>query len=226
MFNITSHLEINMLKPDVDHNAVTNFAVKYRCPAVVIAPEFTPMMLTDRSTKGGQFKLIAAIDFPDGKNFATDKLKTINPMTLRVEGIDILLTSKKTQIETSNEVKAIGELMRRVNPLIELRYVFGYYTRTKEEIDNFTKSCDKYPPHMIRIDQHLVIPNVGAKEHAIAIERIRSMTARPLKVSGNIDATMIDELLKIDNRLVFDVTLQQALHITGELAAKAVNAAK
>jgi len=215
---ITRSFEINVLAPDTDFRAVSNFAIKNRVPAVVIAPEFAPMVLTDRSAKGGQYQIIAAIDFPDGKNFCLDKFNSLNVMSLEVDGMDILLTRGKTEIEARNEVKALREFLQgSVNPTMDIRYVYGYYTREWPEIENLLKATEAHPPHAIRIDQHLELPNVGLERHIEAVNKLKTKTPKPLKVSGNVDLATIEAMLKIDSRLKFDVTIKQATSILNQL---------
>jgi hypothetical protein len=219
---IMTRLEINVLTPDIDIAAVSTFAIKHRCPAIVITPEFAPAVLTDRAAKNGQYNIINAVDFPDGKSFCFDKFRDLQDvMTLEVDGMDILLTSNKTHVETKNEVKSLVEFLRQaVNPTWDLRYVLGYFTRSTEEIDNMLDAAKVYAPSLIRIDQHLEIPNVGVEQHIKAIKNLRPKTPKHMKVSGNVDLTTIEELLKIDTRLRFDVTMKQALHIANQIAQR------
>jgi hypothetical protein len=215
---ITRSLEINMLTPDTDFRAISNFAIKHRVPALVIAPEFAPMVLTDRSAKSGQYQIIAAIDFPDGKNFCLDKFNTLDVMSLEVDGMDILLTRGKTEIEARNEVKALTEFLKgSVNPTLNIRYVYGYYTREWPEIENLLKATEAHPPHAIRLDQHLELPNVDLERHVGAVKKLKEKTPKPIKVSGNVDLATIEGLLKIDNRIKFDVTIKQATSILTQL---------
>jgi len=218
MYQITSRLEINALTPNTDFRAVSTFAIQNRCPAIVIAPEFAPIMLTDRSVKNGQFHLIAAIDFPDGKNFCLDKFKHLDVMSLAVDGMDILFTGKKTEIESSNEAKTLIQFIRTsINPMSSIRFALGCYTKEWSAIESLLKATDRHPPDMIRIDQHLELPNVDLEKHTQTIKKLRALTPKPLKISGNIDLAMIEQLLKVDQKLKFDVSLQQAKHIVNQL---------
>jgi len=211
---ITTKLELNMLTPQVDAMAVSNFAIKHRCPAIVIAPEFAPMMLTDRSAKNGQYKLVAAIDFPDGRNFCYDKFNTLDVMSLEVEAMDIMLTKGKTEIESKNETKAMVEFLRgSVNPLLDIRYVLGCYCNPWEDVEKFLKAAQSYPPNAIRIDQHLELPNVDVEKHLETIAKLRQHTPKPIKVSGNLDLRTIKKLLDVDKNLRFDVSMSQAVSI-------------
>jgi len=220
LIQVTRRFEINVLTPDTDFRTVSTFAIKHRVPAVVIAPEFAPMVLTDRSAKNGQYQVIAAIDFPDGKNFCLAKFNTMNVMSLEVDGMDLLLTRGKTEIESRNEAKAIREFLRgSVNPTLDIRYVYGYYTRKWPEVENLIKATEAYPPNSIRLDQHLELPNIDVDDHVEAVKKIKEHTPKPIKVSGNVDLETIERLVEIDNRIKFDVTIKQAMSIIKQLEA-------
>lgn len=211
-----------MLTPHTDVRAVSDFAIRHRCPAIVIAPEFAPMMLTDRSAKNGQYKLIAAIDFPNGKNFCYDKFKTLDIMSLEVDGMDILLTKGRTEVESKNEAKALGEFLRgSINPTLDIRYVLGCYCNQWSDVEKFLKAAKVHTPNAIRIDQHLELPNIEFKNHKRAISKIRQFTSRPLKISGNIDLTTIERLIDVDRNLRFDVSISQAIAIINQTKQRA-----
>ena len=219
---ITTKLELNMLMPQVDARAVSDFAIKNRCPAIVIAPEFAPMMLTDRSAKNGQYKLVAAIDFPDGKNFCYDKFNTVDMMSLEVEGMDILMTRGRTEIESRNEAKALQEFLRgTVNPLLDIRYVIGCYCNPWENVEKFLSAAVAHPPDAIRIDQHLELPRIGLKHHIQTIAKLRKHTPKTLKISGNLNLEIIEKLMDVDKNLRFDVTISQAIAIINQAKQRA-----
>ena len=71
---ITSKLELNLLNQRTSPEFVCDFAIKHRIPAIVIPPDLVAPVLTRRMIRSGQFKIIVALDFPNGKNFAMDKL--------------------------------------------------------------------------------------------------------------------------------------------------------
>ncbi len=174
MNNITGKLEINMVTPGIDPAATSNFALKYRCPAIVMNPEFVPAMLVDRSAKNGQYKIVAAIDFPNGKNFALDKLKHIDPMALGVDGMDILLSQHRTEIDIMNELKTLTEFIRgSINPAISIRVVLKSYNSDWEGIQRCFQAIKRYGPDMVRIDQHLELPKIGLKEHTDCVKKLR-----------------------------------------------------
>jgi len=214
---ITSKLEINMLTPHADFRVVSDFAIKHRCAAIVIAPEFAPMMLVDRSAKNGQYKLIAAIDFPDGKNFCYDKFKTLNVLSLEVDGMDILLTKNRTEVESKNEAKSLIEFLRgSINPTLNIRYVLGCYCNKWDDIEKFLGAAKAHPPDAIRIDQHLELPNITVENHIQTLTKLRKKTPKTVKISGNLDLDAIEKLVSIDKNLRFDVSANQAIAIVNQ----------
>ena len=218
MYNITGKLEINMISPEIDPAATSNFALKHRCPAIVMNPEFVPAMLVDRSAKSGQYKIIAAIDFPNGKNFALDKLKHIDPMGLEVDGMDILISQHRTEIDIMNELKTLTEFIRgSINPAMSIRVVLKSYSSKWEEIQHCFEAIKKYGPNMVRIDQHLELPKIGLAEHVDCIEKLRQAVSKPLKISANVDLETIETLSKLEKNIKFDVTPKQAHSIINEL---------
>jgi hypothetical protein len=223
MFNLTNSMEINVLTPNVDMGAVSNFAVKNRCPAVVAMPELIPMMMVDRAAKHGQYKLIAAIDFPAGRNYCLDKFKSIEVGSLGADGMDIIMTKGRTHVESKNEAKTLIEFLKgHLGPLLDIRFVFGCYSTEWKTIENFLDAAADHPPNMIRIDQHLSVPNMKFKTHKNMIGALRKRTPKRLKVSGDIDLGMIEALRKIDKNLVFDVSLHQATHILNQVKQRSL----
>ena len=214
---ITTKLELNILKPYADVNVLSRFAIKHRCHAIVAMPEFIPVLLADRAAKNGQYKIIAAVDFPDGKNFCYDKFKTFDAMTLEVDGMDIVLTKNKTEVDVKNEAKALIEFLHNtINPLMDIRFVIGYYCNVWKDVDIFLKAIHVHPPNAIRIDQHVELPKLGYQAHKLAIKKLRKYTPKLLKISGNLNLQIIRRLLELDKNLRFDVTMQQATRIVND----------
>ena len=104
-YDITGKLEINVINNITNPVVASDFAFKYRCPAVVAKPEYVAQLMTIRAMQQGQYKFIAAIDFPAGKKFALYKFKGYNSNFLACDGYDILLTSVKNEVESRNEIK-------------------------------------------------------------------------------------------------------------------------
>jgi hypothetical protein len=83
-------------------------------------------------------------------------------------------------------------------------------------VEKFLKAAEKYPPDAIRIDQHLELPNIGLKHHLQTIAKLRKLTPKPLKISGNLDLQTIEKLLAADKNLRFDVSISQAVNIVNQ----------
>jgi hypothetical protein len=176
------------------------------------------MALSDRSAKNGQFKIVTAVDFPRGQNYALDKFKSMEPVALSVDGMDILLTPGRTQIETSNEMKAMSDFVKgAVNPLVGIRYVVGCYSGKWKDVERIVELTKQNPSEIIRMDQNLRPPNVNTKKHIDMMNLLKNITPKVLKVSGNVGLSTIEEVLKIDNRTIFDVDIRQAIEIVNQI---------
>jgi hypothetical protein len=216
-------MEINMLEPQADFRVISDFAIKNRCAAIVISPEFAPMMLSDRSAKNGQYKIIAAIDFPDGKRFCYDKFNTLNVLSLEVDGMDILFTRNKTEVESRNEAKTLNEFLRgSINPNLDIRYVLGCYCNKWDNVVKFLNALKAHPPQAVRIDQHLDLPNINADSHLQMVSKLREHTPKTLKISGNLDLSAVEKILAVDKNVRFDVSIAQAIAITKQVKQKEI----
>jgi hypothetical protein len=141
-------------------------------------------------------------------------------MSLEADGMDILLTHGRSEVETRNEMKTLVEFIRgSINPVMEIRWVIRAHNRPWEEIQTCLKAMEGYPPNMVRIDQHLELPNVDTKTQVQMVAKIKDLTAKPLKISGNVDLGMIKHFQKTsgDRTPRFDVNPKQAINILNEL---------
>lgn len=221
MHAITSKLELNITKKD-DPAFAANFAQKNRCPAIVTTPEYVAPLLAHRAAMHGQYLIITAIDFPDGKSFAMDKFRSLGSDFLSGDGFEILLTDKKTQIESKNEIQALYEFLRRMNNISEIRYVLGSYTRSRDQLINFLTGMAKYPPRWIRLDQHLELPNISIGHHCGMVEMVKNYMPTPLKISGNVNLETVKAFA--NKKVRFDVNMSQATKLLKEIELDEVEA--
>lgn len=210
MYQVTSKLEINVTEKS-NPVLAADFAQKHRCPAIVAPPGMIAPLMANRAIKNGQYDIIATIDFPQGKEFALKKFRDLDQDFIACNGFDIMLTPGLNEVETRNEIRAIYEFLRNINRTYNIRYVLGAYTREEDEVVKFLKAMQKHPPVFIRLDQHLTLPNVNRARHASMAKLVSEHMPSPLKISGNVNLEMIDELGTGRNR--FDVTLNQAVSI-------------
>ncbi len=222
MYSITSKLEINLMSGKDDPAFVANFAQKHRCPTIVTRPEYVAPLMAHRAAHHGQYLIVTAIDFPTGKSFAMDKFRSLSDDFLAGDGFEILLTDNKTQIESQNEIKALYEFLKRMNQISEIRFVLGAYTRSREQLMSYISGMKKYPPRWIRLDQHLILPNIAIGHHSGMVEMVKTHLPYPIKVSGNVD---LETIKTFDGQKVrFDVTVAQAAKILKELETAEIEA--
>jgi len=205
---LAGRLELNIFNPNTNPQYVSDLVIKNRIQTIVTKSEYVAELITHRSARNGQYRIICTIDFPDGRNFAMDKLKRSHPDFIAADGFEILLSPDKTEIEARNEMKAIFEFIKMQNRLAEIRWCLGSYYRDGDDAERILKNMKMYPPSFVRTDPHLKIPNIGIDEHIEAIKRIQSFIPYPVKVSGNVDLELIHAL---DEYKVarFDISVDQ-----------------
>jgi hypothetical protein len=215
MFQITTKLELNVLGnlPATEYNGVLTFAIRNKIPAIVTDPLLIEQMFVQRSRYNGQFKIICALDFRGG-DFAVSKFQHIPKIALDADGFDVYLTPKKSDIESSNEMKAIEEFISRINMTAEKRWTLGL--RTGDGHKNTLRHFKERPANYIRNDINLISPLATLETLKKDVELIRSHSATPIKLCGNIDLDIIDTL----KTARYDVTLTQARGIVNEVKAR------
>lgn len=218
MLKVTTKLEINVLNPAVDYNAVSMFVGQHKCNAIVLDHQLVPAAIVDRSAKNGRWKIVAAIDFPLGNNFSIDKLKNLDASIFNADGMDIVLTPGRTEVETYNELKALNDFVKRsVNPLIDIRYVINYYTGKWDDTERFLSVARNIPCDIVRIDVDLHPLHVKPSIHLDTVEKLKRATPKILKIGGNVDLETIKVVQSLDHRSLFDVDINQAKTIVNQL---------
>jgi len=85
-------VELDVLKrPDLDQ--ATRFAIKHKCPAMVVAPELARATTINRALGRGTFKIFTAVDWPKGNQHLSDKFRGMPSESVDVDGFEILLTA-------------------------------------------------------------------------------------------------------------------------------------
>ena len=209
LFDITGKFEINLHQSrGADIVGVGNFLVKNRISAVVLPHELFESMVIDKQVKMAQYKIIISIDFEqNGKNYALDKFRDLPPYALEADGYDIMLTPGVNDIQTNNEMKAIIQFIRRLNPLAEFRWVMNTRRMERSEIRKMLEKAKVHPVDAIRTDPN-VSNTVDISEHVKDVNYIRKYLSRPIKVSGGVTYEVFDKLKSKVSK--FDVTVQQA----------------
>jgi deoxyribose-phosphate aldolase len=218
MFNITTRLEVNIqgVAAGADINGLSTFVSKNKIPVIVSDPAYIEGVLVERSKFLGQYQVICTVDFPNGKHFASEKMRDLPKAAMLADGFDIMVSAKKTDRESLNELRAISDfILKYVDPTKEIRWVLGLRHREYDDVRNMMSHFKNCPAKFIRTDNHLVLPKIDINSHLLDIEFIKSSVAIPIKLSGNITLTTINETINAVSR--YDVSVQQAKEIIKEL---------
>lgn len=208
MYEIASKVELNVFDAKVAPTRVGEFVVKNMAPAIVVPPELVAPFVVDRANKRGFYKIIAAIDFPDGNNFAMQKVRDMGRDALAADGFDILLSLNRTTGETFNEVKSVTEFLKSLNQVAEIRWTLPHYTPVAKISDflNAVKRCPQVT--WVRLGHTLGDTTVTLGNYNGLIQMIRQALPLPIKIGGNVIPETFEALSK-DKGLRFDVSLDQ-----------------
>lgn len=223
MLDITTKFELNLTDPTIPIPVATELAAKNRVAAVIVHdPALIHPMIQARMACNGRFKVILAVDFMDGEQYAMAKFRnyTTDVDITAADGFDIRLTTFKAQhtplneVEVFNEIKVLREFLYGIKNIYDIRFTLDIFSRPSEQVDYALKAISKIPCNMIRLDRHLSIHESKVNPIVInnTIEHIRRFTATPIKLSTNVTREIIDEFKNKVAR--FDVTptgLQQII---------------
>ena len=159
---------------------------------------------------GGNYRLICALDFPKGANYAMDKLFRSNPDFIGADGFEILLSTGRTEIESSNEMKAIYSFLKANRPRADIRWCLRMHTADTKEIEGILKNMAKFPPSFVRVDPHRDTPRATIEKLKQHVETVGKHVPYPIKLSGNITLEAIQALQGERGVKRFDVSMQQA----------------
>jgi len=208
MIQYTTKMELNVIDRKTNPAQVGQFLVKNSCPAVVVLPELVAPFMVDRSIKRGRYKIICMVDFPDGKNFAMQKLRDLSNDAMAADGFDIVCSKNKTFTESLNEVKSLHEFVRKVNPITEVRWIIN--PNDEKEIEMYLEAVSKFPCNYLRIGHQLTRnPTFKIDDYQRIIKLIRAKVAYPIKLSGDVSMELM-AAFKDDRGVRFDVSLNQA----------------
>lgn len=224
MYQVASRLELNALDWNAALPRVSEFAFKNRCPAIVTLPQLIPAFIADRDTKQGVYRVIAAVDFSN-QGFAMQKVRDMGGDATAADGFDIMISSGRPANEIFNEVKSVSDFLRSINPLAEIRWVLGAFTRPDADINNYFKCFAKYQVNWLRLDPQVASPRITAGHQIGMVDSLRRGTKLPIKISGNVTKEVVDHFMK-DKGIRFDVTLEQATALLAAYEAPAVEPKK
>jgi hypothetical protein len=207
---ITTKLEINLLDAKTTPQIVSEFAIKYKAQAIVAAPEYIAPLVAHRAIMGGNYRLICALDFPKGANYAMDKLFRSNPDFIGADGFEILLSTGRTEIESKNEMKAIYSFLKANRPLADIRWCLRMHTADAAEVEGILKNMAKFPPSYVRVDPHRETPAATVEKLKQHVKTVGKHVPYPIKLSGNITLEALQELQGERGVKRFDVSMKQA----------------
>lgn len=217
---IGSRLEINVsLDFKTDFGNLGSFVKKHGVPAVVVPPELVGPTILDRVRSQSVFKIICSVDFPAGKLYALEKIRTLVGQTLQVDGYDIQLSPYRNESEAINELRALHEFFHRgIDPSKEIRWTLGLDTASRESMQRAFKYMLKFPPQFVRtnVNYNAQLP---AEQHMDEIKFIRNSVGFPIKICGGITHDIIKTVGGRAAR--FDVSLSQAQRIVDTIENEA-----
>ena len=218
MFHITSKLELNLtVKSVLDLQGLSTFIIKNRIPALVVDPKLLDIALIERSKINARYKVITGVDFNSIKRYAIDKFLDLPKSVFESDGVEILLSPNKNDKESLNEIKSIMDYVNRLNPLMEIRWVFSFRTKGHESYSNFMKYLPNYPAKFLRTDPNLESAGITTETHQKDTDLLKKHCNLPIKVSGNITLDMIKTLKGVSR---FDVDISQAKRIVKILTSE------
>lgn len=214
MHHITGRLEINALDYKTQIPKIGEFAAQQRCPAIVALPQFVPALIAGRTGKTSFYKIIAAIDFPEGGNFAMQKVRDMGEDAFAADGFEVLCSVNRSAAEIYNEVKSVTEFLRSMNQVAEIRWVIPY-NAPADKINDYYNAFKKPQVTQIRFGQHLSTQLVHTGHYKGQLESLRRSLSNQVKLGGNITREVVDAFIA-DKSVRFDVSYQQALNLLKE----------
>ncbi|MEM3000638.1 MAG: hypothetical protein QXU32_00555 [Nitrososphaerales archaeon] len=209
MSNVFTRIEVNALDGAVHPTRISEFVVRYSCPAIVTLPHLVAPFIVDRLAKRGAYKIIAAVGFDNDRHFGMQKLRELHGDAMAADGFDIVVTKDISHIQAYNEIKSLTEFLKTVNPLAEIRWVLDVFSCSDDDLYKYLDAIKKYPAHFIRMDRRLSHNGITIDAHKSKYDLIRKHVMTPIKASCNITAEVIANFMS-DRTMRFDVTLSQA----------------
>jgi hypothetical protein len=221
MYDLTTKLEINVFDRKVDPNHLVKVASQARVAAVVVTqPELIPHLQFLRSSTGGVFRTVLAVDFENrGSNFVIAKFAGLNQAWTQAEGFDIVLSPRANAMEIKNEVAVLTGHLSKICPAAEIRYCVNMLSFDSNAVDHmltFINQQNSPRPAFIRIDQALEMGGRDIEEYGTKCLQIaRRITPIPLKASTNVT---LEGMRRLKGQIArFDVTLKNAETIIAQL---------
>jgi hypothetical protein len=222
MFNMSHKFEISALPGAVapgDLVGLGTFAMKYGIQAIVTGPDYIEALFADRLRLGcvGRYKIICAVDFDRGRNFALSKFRALPTNALAADGFDVLLSANRPDKESYNELKAITQFIREMmDPLKEIRWTLDLRSRSQEDVKSIMPYLVKFPATYIRTAGAYLSDDAGdvsVETHLKDIEFIRQFVGTPIKIGGG-DLNFMTVTTLAGKAAAFDATAGQIRRIS------------
>jgi len=188
---ITTKIELDIMQA-VEMDQAMQLAVIHHMPAVVVHQQLVVAAYALRIRRQGRFKIIVPIDWPRGDVYGMLKLRGMTADMMQADGYEILLTAGRTEAEIYNEAKVLTDFIRnQISPNAEVRFVLGCFTRSEDDIVRMARTMKSIPsPALLRTDHHLKmqVTKANVRTHTALLEKLRTETGAPIKLSGNIDS--------------------------------------
>lgn len=194
-------------------------ATKYKIPSLVVHQSLVGEAQIMRLKTQGQYKIIAAIDWPKGDNFGSIKMRGVSVDTLEAEGFEILVTPNKNFNETKTELKYLHDFIRNhISKTAEVRFVIGTGINEAEHVEEIVQALKTIPtPALIRNDTATKqqVGKANIEIHKAFIDKVKSIVSVPIKISGNIND--IKTIAQCQKAKRFGVSVLQAKQLVKEL---------
>jgi len=183
-------VEIDVMK-QVQLRKVTEFVQRHKCPALIVAPDLVTSASVARTLVRGSHKIIAAVDWPKGAQFMSDKFRGMPTEAVGADGFEILLTPGR-KVEIVKEIKFLVAFFRdHFPPAVELRFVLGWFApdRNEEMFEHMLEAFKQVPtPTLVRTTHltKLTSADGSVDSQKGIMDKILNIKRVPIKLSGNI----------------------------------------
>jgi hypothetical protein len=156
----STRVEPYVLGPDRSFPDITKIdliATKYKCPSVVVSPEFCDLIALMKTRLNSKYNIIVEID-QLGATFGLNKMMhKINYNV--ISGCEIGLSKNKNYTELMNEMKAASNFLKQFNVGMIIRWIINTSHGTKH-IENCIKAI-KESGNTIKYDLIRIITPVN-----------------------------------------------------------------
>ncbi len=176
---------------------------RYKMKAIIVHQDLIGEAILRRNRHGGQFKIIAPIDWPRGQSYGINKLIGTNVNTMGADGFEILLSNLHTPNDIYAEINDLSNfILNNISKFSEVRFVVESSIRTQEQIDRILDACKKIPrPTLIRSDHNTKIQQSKANTDTYIqfVRKVKStVPASIVKLSGNASFKILEAISSFD----------------------------